>query len=229
MTRQMTHVAVLNAIIVLTAPQINLQADDQGLTQTDVFRSGEGGYHSYRIPSVIVTKQGTLLAFCEGRKESRSDSGNIDLLMRRSHDGGKTWSATQVVWDDDANTCGNPCPVVDQQTGVIWMLLTWNSGKVHEREIQPGFGQDSRRVFVTHSQDDGKTWEEPLEITSDTKQKTWSWYATGPGAGIQIVGGQNRGRLVIPCDHKIPSDDGSHYDSHVVYSGRSRYNVEARW
>lgn len=187
-------------------------------TQTDVFVSGEGGYHTYRIPSVIVSKQGTLLAFCEGRKAGRSDAGDIDLLLRRSSDGGRTWSATQVVWDDGANTCGNPCPVVDRETGVIWMLLTWNSGKIHEGKIQPGFGEDSRRVFVTHSDDDGETWADPVDITSSAKEEAWSWYATGPGAGIQIEHGEHSGRMIIPCDHKLPIENGEHYLSHVVYS-----------
>jgi len=186
--------------------------------ETDVFVSGEGGYHTYRIPSVIVTKQGTLLAFCEGRKNSRSDTGDIDLLLRRSSDGGKTWSKAQVVWDDGPNTCGNPCPVVDRDTGVVWLLLTWNAGKVHERGIPPGFGEDSRRVFVTHSKDDGATWAKPVNITSHTKDRAWSWYATGPGAGIQIENGNHRGRLVIPCDHKTPTDEGVRYFSHVIYS-----------
>ena len=68
--------------------------------QEAVYRSGEGGYDTYRIPSVIVTKKGTVLAFCEGRKNSGSDTGNIDMLLRRSTDGGKTFGETQVVWDD---------------------------------------------------------------------------------------------------------------------------------
>ena len=186
-------------------------------TETDVFVSGEGGYHTYRIPSVVVTKEGTLLAFCEGRKTSRSDAGDIDLLLRRSRDGGRTWSDPHVVWDDGPNTCGNPCAVVDRDTGVVWLLLTWNAGKVHERHIQPGFGEDSRRVFVTHSRDDGATWAVPVEITSRVKEKAWSWYATGPGAGIQIARGEHRGRLVIPCDHKTPTGEGVRYCSHVIY------------
>jgi len=137
--------------------------------ETDAFVSGEGGYHTYRIPSVIVTKQWTLLAFCEGWKNSRSDTGDIDLLLRRSSDGGKTWSKAQVVWDDGPNTCGNPCPVVDRDTGVVWLLLTWNSGKVHERGIPPGFGEDSRRVFVTHSKDDGATWAKPVNCSTSCR------------------------------------------------------------
>jgi sialidase-1 len=181
--------------------------------QVDVFTSGTGGCHTYRIPALVVTKKGTLLAFCEGRRKSRSDTGDIDLVVRRSADDGKTWGPMQVVWDDAGNTCGNPCPVVDRETGTIWLPMTWNSGKTHERQIKPGFGPDSRRVFVTGSTDDGRTWAEPREITPDVKKAGWTWYATGPGAGIQIRNGRHRGRLVIPCDHKDPR-----YYSHVIYS-----------
>ena len=71
---------------------------------------------------------------------------------------GKTWSKPLVIWDDGENTCGNPCPVVDQQTGVIWLLMTWNLGSDHEREIMAGTSADVRHVYVTHSEDDGLTW-----------------------------------------------------------------------
>jgi sialidase-1 len=67
------------------------------LTQTELFQAGEGGYHTYRIPSLIVTVKGTLLAFCEGRHNSGSDAGDIDVLLRRSFDHGKTWSAVQKI------------------------------------------------------------------------------------------------------------------------------------
>ncbi len=74
-----------------------------------VFVAGQEGYHSYRIPSVIVTPKGAVLAFAEGRKAGLGDAGNIDLVMKRSTDGGRTWGKLRVVWDDGANTCGNPC------------------------------------------------------------------------------------------------------------------------
>lgn len=202
------------ALVLLLLPLAAAAAADAPV-ETDVYVSGEGGYHTYRIPSVIQTQKGTLLAFCEGRKRSRSDAGDIDLLLRRSTDGGLSWSEPQVVWDDGDNTCGNPCPVVDQETGTIWLLLTWNAGDVSEAKIQPGFGRDSRRVFVSHSKDDGQTWAEPQEITEKAKDKSWSWYATGPGGGIQLTRGKHKGRLVIPCDHKLPREIGY---SHVIYS-----------
>ncbi len=181
-----------------------------------VFRSGEAGYHTFRIPSAIVASNGTLLAFCEGRKQSRSDAGDIDLVLRRSSDGGRTWGPLELVWDDVNNTCGNPCPVLDKTTGELWLLLTWNRGDDTESRIIAQTSKDTRRVFVTRSADHGRTWDKPREITTRVKATNWTWYATGPGAGIQIEGGPHRRRLVIPCDH---IEAGTKlYFSHVIYS-----------
>jgi sialidase-1 len=187
-----------------------------GFQQQDLFVSGRDGYHTYRIPALIVSKKGTLLAFCEGRKNGNSDSGKIDLLLKRSADNGKTWSGQQIVWADAENTCGNPCPVVDEQTGVIWLLWTWNRGDDDEAKIIAQTSKNSRRVFVTSSEDDGITWLVPQEITKDTKAADWTWYATGPGNGIQLTRGAHKGRLVIPCDHILAK--GKQYYSHVIYS-----------
>jgi sialidase-1 len=138
--------------------------------------------------------------------------------MKRSEDGGKTWLAPQTIWDDEQNTCGNPCPVVDQSTGKIFLLMTWNSGDIHESKIKAGLGKDSRLVFVSESSDHGVNWTSPVEISDSTKHKSWSWYATGPGAGIQIENGKYAGRLVIPCDHKVPNKSETTFNSHVIYS-----------
>lgn len=184
---------------------------------TDVFVSGKDGYHTYRIPSLIVTKEGTVLAFCEGRKNSRSDTGDIDLVLKRSLDNGKTWQRMQIVWDDGGNTCGNPCPVVDRDTGRIWLLMTHNLGADNEGQIVAGTSKGTRTVWVTYSADDGLTWAKPVEITKAVKKSNWSWYATGPGVGIQLRHGRYKGRMVIPCDHKTRGDEVG-YCSHVFYS-----------
>jgi sialidase-1 len=187
--------------------------------QTDVFVSGQDGYHTYRIPAVIKAANGSLLAFCEGRKSGGGDSGNIDLLQKRSTDGGRTWSATQVVWDDAENTCGNPCPVLDESTGTLWLLLTHNIGTDHEKEIVARTAKGTRTVWAASSKDHGATWTKPAEITSTTKKPDWTWYATGPGVGIQIKHGPHKGRLVIPSDHKY--DDAEKkvlLGSHAIYS-----------
>ncbi len=189
---------------------------DFQVARTPVFVSGQDGYHTYRIPSLLVTPRGTLLAFAEGRKQGSGDAGDIDLLLKRSPDLGRTWEAAQTVWDDGPNTCGNPCPVVDRETGTLWLLLTWNRGDDAEHQIIAQQSRDTRRVFVTRSTDDGLTWSAPREITGSVKLTNWTWYATGPGAGIQLEHGPHRGRLVIPCDH-IEAGTG-HYYSHVIYS-----------
>jgi sialidase-1 len=177
------------------------------LPQIDVYRAGEGGYQSYRIPSLIATKKGTLLAFCEGRKNSAADSGDIDLLLRRSFDGGKTWGPVQTIADIGTDTIGNPTPVLERRSGTIFLLMTRNPGNVTERQT----GDRDRTVWITRTTDDGATWSAPKEITSSVKLPGWTWYATGPGNGIQL----RSGRLLIPCDHNTGPADRY---SHVIYS-----------
>ena len=193
--------------VLLTAAAFGAAGASAPLEQQDVFVAGQGGYHTYRIPALIVTSNQTLLAFCEGRKNSRSDTGDIDLLLKRSTDGGKTCGETQVVWDDGPNTCGNPCPVVDETTGTVWLLLTHNPGDTSEHQIRDQKPGATRTVWVSRSDDNGKTWAPPDDITASTKDPSWRWYATGPGVGIQIQHGPHRGRLVIPCDHSFPGPD----------------------
>ncbi len=180
------------------------------LDQVEVFRSGDG-YKSYRIPALIATTKGTLLAFCEGRSEE-NDTANIDLLLRRSKDGGKTWLPRQTVWDFGEDVAGNPAPVVDRKTGTIWLLMTSNPGTVPQKMIVDGSDRGTRTVWITRSDDDGATWAKPEEITRSVKRAEWTWYATGPGNGIQL----KSGRLVVPCDHYVRGTKAKH--SHVIYS-----------
>ena len=196
---------------------------DTQIEQT-VFRSGEGGYHTYRIPALITASNGDLLAFCEGRKEGRGDSGDIDLLMKRSSDGGKTWDTQAVIWEDETHVWGNPCPVLDRETNSIFLLLTTNLSTDKEKEIINKSAEDTRRVFVMESRDHGHSWTDPKEITATTKDPDWGWYATGPGVGIQIQAGAHEGRLVIPCDHSYTNKGPDaaqtpfEYGAHVIYS-----------
>lgn len=189
--------------------------------RTPVFRAGQGGYKVYRIPAAIVTPKGTLLTFCEARQNppgKMNDTGEINLIVKRSGDSGKTFSDQQIVWADDENTCGNPCPVVDESTGTIWLLMTHNLGADHERDITHGTSKGTRTVWVTSSTDDGITWARPREITSAVKKPDWAWYATGPGVGIQIRKGTHKGRLVIPCDHVVLGAGDNAGNAHVIYS-----------
>ena len=149
----------------------------------DVFVSGREGYHTYRIPALVITSEGTVLAFCEGRKNSKNDHGDIDLLLKRSTDEGRTWTETIVVHRDGGDapvTIGNPCPIVLRNDSSVHLLFTLNN----------------KRLFHTSSSDDGSTWASPREITSilDGFDYPRVLIATGPVHGLQM---QN-GRLIVP-------------------------------
>ena len=180
-----------------------------------IFKKGDNGYHTFRIPALIQTQSGDILAFAEGRKNSGGDTGDIDLVMKRSTDGGKTWGEMSVVWDDAENVCGNPSPVVDRKSGRVILVMTWNNGKDPEKMIHAKKSIDTRRVFVTYSDDEGISWAKPREITTEAKRPEWQWYATGPCHSIQISKGPHKGRIVVPCDH---SNYGEGNFSHVIYS-----------
>lgn len=181
-----------------------------------VFSAGENDYTCFRIPAVVACPNGDLLAFSEGRKNGCSDTGDIDLVMKRSSDQGLTWSALQVIWDDAENTCGNPAPVVEEKSGKIYLLTTWNLGTDREPQIIDERSQDTRRVFLLQSKDVGKNWSTPKEITPNIKLPNWTWYATGPGSAIQLKKGQHAGRMVVACDH-IEAGTKKYY-SHTIYS-----------
>jgi sialidase-1 len=180
----------------------------------DVFTSGVGGYFSYRIPAIVVSPNGTLLVFCEGRKTSRSDDGDIDLLLRRSTDGGKTWLDVQLVYEEggDATTkIGNPCPVVDAESKTVWLTMNRSGGT--ERSNRSGGD-----ILVARSTDDGATWSKPADITRDVKKPGWRHYAQGPGVGVQLTLGPHKGRLVVPANYRESFDNRDPSFSHVMFS-----------
>lgn len=208
---------LVSALALLTRPA------HMAVEQTDLFVSGQDGYHTYRIPAIIRAKDGALLAFCEGRKANASDRGDIDLLLKRSADGGRTWGPQQVIWDDGAGTCGNPCPVVDESTGTVWLFGTHNLGTDSETDIINKRAKSTRTAWLLRSDDHGRTWSRPVRM-DQLKDPTWGWYATGPGIGIQLKHGPHAGRLVIPADHSYDDPKGKlrngpyEYGAHVIYS-----------
>ncbi len=163
-----------------------------------LFAAGQDGYHTYRIPALLVTTRGTVLAFCEARKNNSSDHGDVDLALRRSLDGGKTWDPLRIIADDAGHTIGNPCAVVDRDSGGIWLT----------------YCRDNKEVLVTKSTDDGLHWSEPVNITEQAKRPEWPWVGTGPGHGIQLA----NGRLLIPCWADATANLGEAQLSYVFFS-----------
>jgi len=172
-------------------------AADAWLRHTDVFRSGEAGYHTYRIPAIVETADGALLAFAEARKESRGDpgSGDIDLVVKRSQDRGATWSAVVVVDDPGEKwAASNPTPVLDRSNGRVWIAFNrWRPGK-GTFESRPG--TDDNQTWLRFSDDNGRSWSEARDITREARDfDHWGAMFLGPGGAIQT----KSGRLLLPA------------------------------
>jgi sialidase-1 len=222
--------AGLAAVLVAAAGTTSAWAGPPGRQQCEAsvpYTSGTEGYSAFRIPAVVATKSGDLLAFAEGRFAGLADAGNIDTVVKRSTDGGCTWSSLKVVQDSGDNTSGNPTPVVTE-SGRVVLVTNYNAGTATEAAILRGqvTAEQSRRVFVQYSDDEGGTWTAPREITADTKLGNWRWYATAPGHATRLTHGEHAGRLVIPANHSIaPPADSTDLGSEVkYYGGHSLYS-----
>lgn len=203
-------------------------------TISHVFLSGEAGYHTFRIPAIVAAPDKTLLAFCEARKESAGDFGNIKIVLRRSMDNGKTWSAIQVVADAGNMQAGNPSPVVDMldpnyPSGRIFLF--YNTGNNHEYEVRKGNGL--RQVWYVYSADNGLSWNAPVNITTQVHRpyqpkedsayqfaEDWRTYANTPGHAIQLEQKPYKGRIYIPANHSSgpPKKKFEEYAAHGFYT-----------
>lgn len=219
------------SILILVAPalfSLNLVA------QSKVFVSGDEGYKSFRIPAIIRAPNGDLLAFCEGRLNGSSDFGNIKIVLKRSSDKGKTWSPLQVVASNDSLQAGNPAPVVDITdpefpTGRIFLF--YNTGDASESDIRNGKGH--RDVLYKTSIDNGRTWNDPIDITTQVNRidqpainpqwnfkEDWRSYANTPGHGFQFENGKYKGRIYIAANHStgLPQQYFKDYRAHGFYT-----------
>ena len=170
-------------------------------TFTQVFASDQNGFPAVRIPSIIVTKSGALLAFAEGRK-NLGDQAENKIILRRSSDSGKTWLETRVIADDGKRPLNNPCAVVDKKTGRILLMFQSYPEKLKEAsgQIKTGYeGDDIVKSYLMHSDDEGQTWSQKQEITRQVKRPlNVTTIASGPGIGIQLHKGPHAGRLIMP-------------------------------
>ena len=174
------------------------------IDQQPLFKAGEDGYFNYRIPSLVVTTQGTVLALCEARKKTGHDWDDVDLALKRSTDHGRTWSKMQIIADEGELTINQPCPVIDHKTGTIWLPLC--------RGSKPGKG--NVEVLLMRSTDDGQTWSRPISIHQSVTDPSWTFVGTGPGHGIQL----KSGRLLIPCWFDVTPTCGEVQSSCCIYS-----------
>jgi sialidase-1 len=179
----------------------------------EVFRSGEDGYHTYRIPAIEAAKDGTLVAFAEARKYNSADPGfhdnDIDLVMKRSSDGGVTWSEMLVVEDPGEKwSAANPAIVLDRQSGHL--LVFYIRCQPHRSSATARPGTDDILTLIRTSSDGGRTWSDAKHITRMARDyDKWPFCVVGPGGATQL----NTGRIVASCCTKAPS-----WIAYVIYS-----------
>jgi len=195
----------------------------KGQQRKVVFEAGQDGYASYRIPAMVQLRNGKILAFAEGRVDDAGDFGNVDIVYKTSNDNGKTWSDLRVVVNNGLLQAGNAAPVLDlldPQHKDGRLFLFYNTGNNHESEVRKGRG--IREAWYITSIDQGQTWSEPVNITSQVHkpQQDWRAYANTPGQGFQFVTGPYAGRIYIAANHSEgePQPNGKDYKAHAYYS-----------
>ncbi len=166
------------------------------LEQTEVFVAGRDGVFQYRIPALVTSTGGTLIAACDGRKDRAGDPpNNIDHVCKRSFDGGRTWGKLQVVADfPGTEAAGDPCLLVDRKTAAVWVFYAWCPEGIGSRASQPGLTGRTMHVYAMRSDDDGATWSKPRDLNPMVKDPKWSAMWCSPGCGMQT----RDGRLLVP-------------------------------
>lgn len=160
----------------------------------DIFVPIQDGYPAIRIPSLVTTNDGTLLAFAEGRQGG--DHSDNDMIMKRSTDNGSAWSDVVLMNDQGKLSLNNPQAVVLDSGRV---LLMYQRSKLGEHNASDGYGPDSYFTFVQTSDDDGQTWSAPHDVSKQVKrEKNVTSVAAGPGIGIILRNGSHKGRIIMP-------------------------------
>src|SRR5262245_60564935 len=194
----------------------------QVLEKIDLFDGGEGGYRQYRIPGIVATGNGVLLAYCEARKTGKSDWDQIDILLRRSTDGGRTWDSPRKVADVEGSKSKNPVAIEKRQADPDDVTYN-NPVAIADRNanaVHLVFCLGYSSCFYRRSDDGGQTFTKPVEITAAFEafrpRYNWRVIATGPGHGIQL----KNSRLIVPVWLSLGTQGNGHGPSvtAVIYS-----------
>lgn len=197
-----------------------------------LFENETEGYICYRIPAIVKSGNGHLLAFAEGRKQNCSDFGNVDIVYKISQDNGLSWSSLKLLVDNQELQAGNPGPVVvESEDGSSRIFLFYNTGIASEHDTREGKGL--REVMFITSNDHGMSWSTPTNITSQVNrphcpnlnpsynfEEDWRSYAITPGHALQLKKGKYKGRILVPANHSAgtPLEQFDEYRAHAFYS-----------
>ena len=151
----------------------------------------------YRIPGLVRTNAGSLIAVYDTRYRHAGDlPADIDVGVSRSTDGGQSWEPMRVAADmgndpkHGYDGVGDPAILVDPKTGRIWIAALWSHGNRGWNGSGPGMKpEETGQLMLVHSDDDGKSWSKPINITAQVKDPAWRLFFNGPGAGIALTDG----------------------------------------
>eukprot|EP01084_Bolivina_argentea_P106603 190717_1 len=196
-----TFLLIITVLYAIDGTSLKLKSE-----KVNVFTKGENGYFCIKIPDLILTINGTLIAFGEGRMGSCSDFTWTDLIYKRSTDNGKTWSSLQILRSNstinDTNTIGNAAPI---QCNITKRILIPHC-------------RNNKEVWLIYSDDDGMTWSKPIGPLTHLVHKDWAWIALGPPAGLRL---ESNNRIIVACDHSIypqNNTEGEVSKGHFIYS-----------
>ena len=183
------------------------------LPAEDIFVSGNQ-FDTFRIPAICRTTKGTLLEFAEGRRSTTDQAANV-LVFRRKASRDRSWSEISVIADESPASLNNPC-VIAARDGTVWMMYQRYPQGRSEWSVDAGYEPGKTlQSFVISSNDDGKSWSKPSELTRHLRPPSINTLASGPGIGLELANGSHKGRLVIPFNQGVK---GKAWDVFAAYS-----------
>lgn len=172
-------------------------ANKSFFSQKDLFRQGDAGVHTYRIPALLETQKGVLIAVADARHDNDKDlPGHISLVMRRSFDNGKHWQPARTIQEAKQGGVGDASLLLDHSNGRVWCFFAYGPEGIGFRNAKPGArtGPTTLQVHAIHSNDDGATWSEPIDLTPQIKDPSWQAMFATSGTDIQT----STGRFLVP-------------------------------
>lgn len=180
-----------------------------------IFENGKDGYHTYRIPSVLTISNGNIIAITEARANGVSDCAENDIVIKISEDEGKTWSPLILVAESGQASLNNPVGIYISEQNRMMIMYQEYPPKLNEGSANAGLEGNITRTYISISDDGGRTWQPKKDITQQVKLPDVTGYATGPGIGIRVTTGPDKGRIIVPLNASGGKDGWFNY---LVYS-----------